>query len=151
MLHLTRLTDSTESHATLTLTYDLRSKSRFRAKLDDGREAFVQLPRGSTLKDGDVLDAGEVRVLVRAALETVSVATTLDSQLLTRAAYHLGNRHVPLEIAQNRLVYQHDHVLDAMLRELGVEVTSARLKFQPEGGAYGHGTQHAHHDHAHDP
>jgi urease accessory protein len=150
MLRLTRLADSTESHATLTLTYDVRSKSRFRAKLDDGREVFVQLSRGCTLKDGDVLDGSELHVLVRAALEPVSVATALDSLLLTRAAYHLGNRHVPLEIGQNQLVYQHDHVLDAMLRELGVEVTSAQRKFQPEGGAYRLNSQHAHHDHAHE-
>jgi urease accessory protein len=90
-------------------------------------------------------------VVVRAALELVSVATTSDRVLLTRAAYHLGNRHVRLEIAGDRLVYRHDHVLDAMLLDLGVEVTSAELKFQPEGGAYEHGPQHAFHAHEHDP
>jgi urease accessory protein len=152
MLQLTQLVNSTEpSDATLTLAYDVRNKSRFRANLDDGREAFVQLARGSVLKDGDILAGVGVSVRVRAALELVSIASTSDPLLFARAAYHLGNRHVPLEIAVGRLIYQHDHVLDDMLRELGLEVSSAKLQFQPEGGAYAHGSRHAHHDHAPEP
>jgi urease accessory protein len=147
MLRLTRRSQARDgSSATLTLTYDVRHKSRFRAVLDDGRDVLVQLQRGSVLRDGDVLADDAESVLVRAALEPVSVASTLDGLLLTRAAYHLGNRHVPLQIDERRLVYQHDHVLDAMLRELGLEVRADRLAFQPELGAYAH----AHHDHAHE-
>jgi urease accessory protein len=145
MLHLTELSRSPGRwDVTLTLIYDARNKSRFRATLDDGREAFVRLPRGSSLRDGDVLSGPEARVLVCAAPEPVSVATASDPLLLARAAYHLGNRHVPLEIGPGRVVYQHDHVLDHMVSDLGLEVTSARLPFQPESGAYDHGEHPVH-------
>lgn len=135
---------------TLTLPFDVRQKSRFRAVLDDGREASVVLPRGTVLRDGDVIAAGNVRVRVQAAPEAVSVADQGDALTLMRAAYHLGNRHVQLQIGPTALIYQHDHVLDAMVRELGLRVRSAQLKFDPEPGAYGqggHGHGRAHHGH----
>jgi urease accessory protein len=138
--------------ATLTLAFDDRRKSRQRVVLDSGEEAALLLPRGTVLRDGDRLrtDGGEV-VEVRAAPETLSAVTVADSLALARAAYHLGNRHVPVQIDAGTLRYQHDHVLDDMVRALGLPVHSERAPFQPEGGAYGHGHGHGHdHDHDHD-
>ncbi len=132
----------------LVLDYDARQKHRFLATLEGGGELAVQLPRGSVLADGDVLetDAG-THVLVRAAAETLSVARSSDMLLLARVAYHLGNRHVALEIAPGCVKYRHDHVLDAMVRRLGLEVASEEAAFSPEGGAYAKGgyDDHAHH------
>lgn len=129
----------------LSLPYDDRKKSRLRAVSERGREVAIMLERGSTLRDGDLLaaDNGEI-LLVRAAAESVSDATSADALLLARAAYHLGNRHVPLQIELAALRYQHDHVLDDMLRELGLQVTQRTAAFEPEGGAY------ASHAHAHE-
>jgi urease accessory protein len=139
----------------LSLPYDDRKKSRLRAVSERGREVAIVLERGSTLRDGDLLaaDNGEI-LIVRAAAESVSDATSADALLLARAAYHLGNRHVPLQIELAALRYQHDHVLDGMLRELGLQVTQRTAAFQPEGGAYADGARgpsdHGHdHDHPH--
>ena len=107
----------------LTLTFQLRQKSRQRAALDDGTEVGLFLPRGTLLRDGDRLRARDGRlIVVRAAAETVSTARADGARQLTRAAYHLGNRHVPLQIGQARLRYGHDHVLDAMVQGLGLQV-----------------------------
>jgi urease accessory protein len=122
---------------TLTLAFDERRKSRQRVVLDDGSEAALILPRGSVLADLDLLRADDgVVILVRAAPETVSRVRAENGLLLARAAYHLGNRHVPLQIAAGVLQYQHDHVLDGMVRTLGLEVEVVTAPFQPEGGAY---------------
>src|SRR5438046_881948 len=97
---------------TLTLTFEQRRRSRLLARLDDQREVALLLPRGTTLRHGDRLRAAEdaTVVEVRAAAESLSVARTADPHLLTRAAYHLGNRHVPLQIGAGWLAYAHDHV-----------------------------------------
>lgn len=141
--------------AMLPLTYAQRSRSRLRARLDDGREVGVLLPRGGdSLRDGDRLsDEQGVVVQVRAAPEPVSSAETDDPVLLARAAYHLGNRHVALQIEPGRLRWLHDHVLDAMVRGLGLGVTSQEAPFEPEPGAYSggpHGHGDAEHRHAHE-
>ena len=110
------------------------------------------LPRGSVLVHGArlITDEGESFEIV-AAHESLSVATTEDPLLLARAAYHLGNRHVPLEVGVARLAYQHDHVLDDMVRRLGLTLTYESAPFEPESGAYGHSHQsEPHHDHSHD-
>ncbi|MFM1891800.1 MAG: hypothetical protein RLZ44_877 [Pseudomonadota bacterium] len=162
MLRLDRkIAAPAEADASVTLPYEQRIKSRLRITLDDGREAGLFLERGSSLRDGDCLvgDDGLV-VRVRAAPETVSSVRCTDPLLLARACYHLGNRHVPLQITADCLRYQHDHVLDDMLRGLGLEVGVEQAPFEPEPGAYGgHGGGHAaghgaghghgHHDHAH--
>ena len=145
--------------ATLRLGFEDRRRSRQLARLDDGREVGLNLPRGTILRDGDRL-AGEedaLVVLVRASPETLSVARTSDGHLLARAAYHLGNRHVPLQVAPDHLAYQHDHVLDGMVRDLGLTVTTERAAFEPEAGGYrhegserhGHTHGHGHHEHGH--
>ena len=156
MLELTRRIDHGEPDATLTLPLDRRMRSRLRVTLDDGTPAGVFLARGQVLRDGDLLGSVDGRVVqVRAAAEPVSEVRCDDALLLARACYHLGNRHVPLQIGGGLLRYAHDHVLDDMLRGLGLEPRPAQAPFEPEPGAYGggaHGHGHAHgHHHDHDP
>ena len=109
------------------------------------------LPRGAVLREGDCLRAeqGDV-VMVRAAQEAVSTVYVTDALLLARAAYHLGNRHVPLQITADWLRYQHDHVLDDMIRQMGLDVVCEQAPFEPEAGAYSSGGHGHHHSHAHD-
>lgn len=142
----------------LTLSFYQRERSRLHAKLDNGDEVGLFLPRGTVLKQGDVLsnDNGDA-IQVLAAKESVSTITAKDAHLLLRIAYHLGNRHVPLQVEADWLRYVHDHVLDDMVMQLGGVVTYEQASFQPESGAYGgghsHGHDHSHshsHDHAHD-
>jgi urease accessory protein len=140
----------------VTLEYADRQKSRGLLKLDDGSEAALFLDRGTGLQHDDRLLADDgVIVLVQAALEGLSIVTASDPLELCRAAYHLGNRHVPLQISALRLAYLHDHVLDDMVRELGFNVSFAAERFEPEPGAYGQGHAHvsrppAAHSHGHE-
>ncbi len=129
----------------LRLPFGERSKSRLRAVLDNGEEAGLFLERGSVLRHGDLLLADDGRVIeVEAAPETVSTVHTGDAITLARASYHLGNRHVALQIGAGWLRYQHDHVLDDMLRGFGLEVQVGQEPFEPEGGAYVAASHHAH-------
>jgi urease accessory protein len=132
----------------LRLPFGERSKSRLRAVLDNGEEAGLFLDRGTILRDGDLLLADDGRViLVEASAESVSTVFTTNAVLLARACYHLGNRHVALQIGTDWLRYQHDHVLDDMLRGFGLQVRVELAPFEPEGGAY---VSHAHaHSHPH--
>jgi urease accessory protein len=130
---------------TLTLPYDARCKSRLAATLDTGEEVGVVLPRGTVLRDGDMLvadDGGLVRVI--AAAESVLLVRAPDRLTLTRAAYHLGNRHTPVEVGADELKLEADPVLEDMLKRLGAQVERATLPFQPEAGAYGGGHRHGH-------
>ncbi len=149
MLELTQIAEAGEVSDSLTLPYETRKKSRFRCALDSGTECALILPRGSSLRQGDVLSAEDgTRIVVKAAAETLSSVSTSDPLLLTKAAYHLGNRHVPLQIDAGVLRYLHDHVLDDMVREMGLSVECLDAPFQPESGAYGrHGGHGHHHDH----
>ena len=139
--------DAGSVEMTLTLAFDARQRCRQRVVLDDGSERALLLPRGTTLRDGDRLrDTEGMIIRVRAALESVSVARTADRHRLVRAAYHLGNRHVPLQIDADSLRYRHDHVLDVMVEGLGLSVSCEQAPFEPEPGAYAHGGHgHAHH------
>jgi len=130
---------------TLTLAFEARCRSRLAATLDTGEEVALVLPRGTVLVDGDVLvadDGALVRVI--AANEAVLVVEAPDTLTLTRAAYHLGNRHTPVEVAAGYLKLEADPVLEAMLVGLGAQVRAASLPFQPETGAYGGGHRHGH-------
>lgn len=158
MLHLIARADADGPvDDTLTLPFEQRQKSRQRVSLASGREAGILLAPGTRLHDGDVLraESGE-RVRVCAAIEELSNARSADALQLARASYHLGNRHVPVQIGPGWVRYAHDHVLDDMLRQMGLPVTVERAAFEPEGGAYAgghrhhHGHDHAHDDHAHD-
>ena len=147
--------------STVELDWDVRQKSRFAATDSAGRELGVFLPRGTLVRGGDVLvaeDGSMVRVI--AAPQPVLVITHCKNHGtpfdLTRAAYHLGNRHVPIELQPDHIKIEPDHVLADMLRAMHLIVTEQNLAFEPEGGAYaaghggGHGHDHGHsHDHAH--
>jgi urease accessory protein len=129
----------------LILPYDLRQKARQRVTLRSGRPAGLFLPRGTTLRNGDLLCSEDgLHLKVVAAQETVSVAEVGDHLQLAQIAYHLGNRHVAVQITADRLIYLHDHVLDDMVRGLGADVKVTRRPFEPEEGAY-HGGGHHHH------
>ena len=152
MLRLVERIEHGEAVTTLSLPLELRVKARLRVTLDDGREAGLFLDRGPILRGGDLLRGEDGSVVqVVAADEPLSIVRADDPHLLARACYHLGNRHTPLQILPGEVRYSHDHVLDDMLRGLGLQPDFARLPFEPEPGAYGeHGSDHAHgHSHSH--
>lgn len=144
-LHIVeRLSEALPAQATLTLPFELRQKSRLRTRLDSGEEVGLFLPRGTVLRDGDRLrTTGGLVVEVRAAPEAVSIARADDPWLLARAAYHLGNRHIALQVGAGWLRYLRDHVLDRMVQEMGLRVSEEQAPFEPEAGAYG-GDHHGH-------
>jgi urease accessory protein len=145
--------DARPALESLTLAFELRRRARLRARLDSGLEVGLLLDRGLSLKHGDRLASrdGELIVEVRARPELLSTVETVDRDLLTRAAYHLGNRHVPLQIESGRLSYQHDHVLDGLMHELGLSVHVFERPFEPEPGGYAGGHRHEHgHEHGHE-
>lgn len=133
------------------LTFAERQKSRHKTRTECGQELGWFIERGQILADGDfLLVQPEIAVKVLAAPEAVSQVQADDLFLLMRAAYHLGNRHVPLQIGSNFLRYLQDHVLDAMVAGFGLEVQHQALPFQPENGAYhGKSILHIHHGHSH--
>lgn len=131
------------------LDFQQRQKSRHRATTACGQELAWFLERGRVLEHGDVLRCSDDSLIqIIAAEETVSQVSCTDPHLLMRGAYHLGNRHVPLQIGEGWLRYQHDHVLDAMLQGLGLVVECCQRPFHPENGAY-HGSGHGKGGHAH--
>ena len=142
--------------ATVELDWDVRQKSRFDATDSQGRRIGVFLPRGTAVRGGDVLVAEDGSLIkVVAAPQPVLVITHCTQHGtpfdLTRAAYHLGNRHVPIELQPDHLKIEPDHVLAAMLRSMHLIVREADEAFEPENGAYGaHGGAHGH-DHDHGP
>ncbi len=140
--------------ATVTLDWDLRQKSRFEATDSLGRSLGVFLPRGSVVRGGDVLVAEDGSLIrVQAAPQTVLRITTCTAHGspfdLTRAAYHLGNRHVPIELRPDYLQIEPDHVLAEMLRAMHLIVNTVDAPFEPESGAYASHGGYAH-GHAHD-
>ena len=146
--------------AAVTLDWDTRCKSRFDATDSNGRQLGVFLPRGTVVRGGDVLVAEDGSLVrVQAAPQPVLRVTACAEHGspfdLMRAAYHLGNRHVPIELRPDHLKIEPDHVLAQMLRAMHMTVTEAQEPFEPEGGAYGDnammGHAHGHSDgHSHD-
>jgi urease accessory protein len=143
--------------STVTLDWDTRQKSRFECQTDAGDGLGVFLPRGTSVRGSDVLvceDGSLVKVLAAPqAVLRITACTAHGSPFdLTRAAYHLGNRHVAIELKPDHLKIEPDAVLADMLRDMHLIVNEASEAFEPEGGAYsgGHGHSHGHgHDHAH--
>ncbi|WP_075186274.1 urease accessory protein UreE [Teredinibacter haidensis] len=128
-------------------TYEERKKSRHKIKTTCGENLGWFLERGHVLEYGEFLQCSNGQyVRVVAAEESVSEVVSDNALLLTRAAYHLGNRHVPLQVGAGFLRYQHDHVLDNMVNGLGLLVEHASKPFHPENGAY-HSSGGHHHDH----
>lgn len=131
---------------TLTLPFQRRRRSRQKVTLDNGETMGIALDKGSVLCHGDILGTAEGRyVRIRAAQEHVLHVSAESAQALARAAYHLGNRHVALQINPDSLLLEFDAVLEAMLQGLaGIAVTQINAPFEPETGAYGGGHKHGH-------
>ncbi|WP_319573883.1 urease accessory protein UreE [uncultured Desulfobacter sp.] len=146
MIKLTHKTQTQVSEsATLTLPWEKRIKSRQRLVLDNKDEAGLFLERGQILRNGDMVSSDDgFHVKIIAAREQVSTARAKTSRQLNLACYHLGNRHVDLEIQNDFIRYPHDHVLDDMVRGLGLTITVEQAPFEPETGAYGNGHHHHH-------
>jgi len=137
----------------LILPFEQRQKSRLRCRLESGEEVALILPRGRVLRGGDRVTATDGReVEIVAAPEKL---LHIESAELARVAYHLGNRHVPLQVGPDFLRIAEDHVLEELARKLGARVTRVEAPFEPEAGAYGHqhdemghgGRIHDHHHH----
>lgn len=136
-----------QSSATVTLTFAERRRSRQRLRLDNNEgEIGLSIDRGAPLREGDILVTQEARcVLVKAAPEDVVRVTAPLSWQLARAAYHLGNRHVLIEVTENFLQFEYDAVLVDMLNQLGgVTLQRSHAIFEPDTGAYGGGHRHGH-------
>jgi len=147
---------------TIELDWDVRQKSRFDATDSSGRHLGVFLPRGIVVRGGDVLVAedGSLVKVVAAPQAVLKITHCSDHGTpfdLIRAAYHLGNRHVPIELKPDHLKIEPDHVLADMLRAMHLIVSAVDEAFEPESGAYasgghahgGHNHGHEHHDHGH--
>ena len=143
--------------ATVELDWDVRQKSRFDATDSQGRILGIFLPRGTVVRGGDVLvtdDGSFVRVIAapQALLKIAHCTQHGTAYDLIRAAYHLGNRHVPIELKPDHLKIEPDHVLADMLRAMHLIVHAVDESFEPENGAYatgGHGHGHSHDGHSH--
>src|SRR4051794_23191506 len=143
----------------LKLPFELRQKSRLRATLESGEDIGLILPRGNVMRGGDVVKAADGRsIQIVAAPEKL---LHIESSSLAKVAYHLGNRHVPVQVGETFLRIAEDHVLEEMLVKLGAKVSPIEAPFEPEAGAYagghhqhdemGHGGKiHDHHGHDHD-
>jgi urease accessory protein len=132
-----------EPGSRLALPFDLRQKSRLRATLASGEPVALMLARGEVLRGGDYLVATDGRVIqVIAQPERVLHVECATPSALSRAAYHLGNRHVPVEVRDGYLRIADDHVLADMLRGLGARVSHLEAPFEPEAGAYANGHHH---------
>jgi len=127
----------------LYLTYEQRTRARLLARLDSGTEVAIDLARGSALKPGDLLVVSDGRIIeVRASLESLLHVAIADPLALARAAYHLGNRHVAVELRSGALRVGDDNVLERLFRGLGLEPVRIEAAFAPEAGAYGQAHTH---------
>ena len=134
--------------AVISLDYDSRKRGRLKTLTETDEEAGLFLDRGQTLIDGDYLRATDGRViLVIAAAEPLTEASTSDPLLFAKICYHLGNRHTPVEIQPGSVRFQPDHVLADLCCQWGLQVVDIEASFNPERGAYG---QHAGGSHHHD-
>ena len=159
-LKIARAAYKLEVKGQLKLPFDSRQKSRLKTKLVSGEEVALLLPRGEILRGGDLVTASDGRVI-----EVVAESENLlhiESDALAKVAYHLGNRHVPVQVGKDFLRIAADHVLEEMVKKLGAKVSHVQAPFEPEAGAYagghhqhdemGHGGKihDHHHDHDHD-
>lgn len=142
-LKIPRSAYKVEVKGQLKLPFESRQKSRLRTALVSGEEVALLLPRGEVLRGGDLVTASDGRVIEVVAepekLVHVECATPVE---LMRAAYHLGNRHIPVQAGDGFLRLAPDHVLEEMLKGLGATVTQVEAPFEPEAGAYGGGHRH---------
>ncbi len=149
-MRATTLATGGDSNGQVTLSFDDRHRRRLALETDDGEPFLLDLPEATVLRDGDLLRLEDGRLIaVRAADEPVADLFARDGHHLLRLAWHLGNRHLPTQIMQDRLRIRQDHVIEEMAEGLGARVERRNAPFDPEGGAYGHGVTHGH-DHGHD-
>ncbi|MFT4046467.1 MAG: urease accessory protein UreE [Solimonas sp.] len=133
----------------IALDYDARHRRRFLYRADAGTEFLLDLPRATVIHDGDGLRLDDGRIiLVGAAPEALIEVTASDAAQLVRLAWHIGNRHLPAQLGENRILIRDDHVIVAMLRGLGATTRALAAPFTPESGAYAGG--HVHGSHGHD-
>jgi len=159
-LKIPRAAYKVEVKGQLKLPFDSRQKSRLKTKLVSGEEVGLMLPRGEILRGGDLVTASDGRVIEVVAEPEKLLHIETDS--LPKVAYHLGNRHVAVQVGQTFLRIAEDHVLEEMLKKMGAKVSRVEAPFEPEAGAYagghhqhdemGHGGKihDHHHDHDHD-
>ncbi len=151
MRHLNQRCEKVEApRAYLRMDFDARQKVRSRAVATNGEVVGIHIERGTSLHDGDCLtDENGEAFMVRAAGEPLSIVSCSDPLDLAKAAYHLGNRHVRLQIEAGRLSYQSDHVLDDMVTKMGFAVEQGVLPFEPEPGAYHSHAKRSEEGHSH--
>ena len=162
-LKIPRSAYKVEVRGQLKLPFESRQKSRLHTKLVSGEEVGLMLPRGEILRGGDLVTASDGRVIEIISQKEKILHIEADSpQALAKVAYHLGNRHVPVQVGENFLRIAEDHVLEEMAGKLGAKVSHLEAPFEPEAGAYagghhqheemGHGGKihDHHHDHDHD-
>jgi len=159
-LKIPRAAYKLEVRGQLKLPFDLRQKSRLKTKLVSGEEVGLMLPRGEILRGGDLVTASDGRVIE--VIAQPEKLLHIETRELAKVAYHLGNRHVPVQVGKDFLRIAEDHVLGEMVQKLGATVSRVEAPFEPEAGAYagghhqhdemGHGGKiHDHHDdHDHD-
>lgn len=137
-----RLSGYHSPHYQALLPFHLRQKSRLRVTLNEGTEAAILLPKGTMLRHGDLLgnDQGVI-VEICAAQESVSTIYIESPIDFARICYHLGNRHISLQIGDMWLRYLRDHVIDNMACNLGFKIINEMAAFEPESGAYSHAHQ----------
>lgn len=155
-LKIARTAYKLEVKGQLRLPFDSRQKSRLKTKLVSGEEVALMLPRGEILRGGDLVTASDGRVIE--VLAEPEKLLHIESDALAKIAYHLGNRHVPVQVGKDFLRIAEDHVLEEMVKKLGAKVSHVQAPFEPEAGAYA-GGHHQHdemghggkiHDHGHD-
>ena len=139
--------DDYTERGSISLPFDERKRGRLKTVTDAGEDVGIFIERGDVMRDGTLMlcDSGNVYRII-AADESVSTAHCDDPLLFAKACYHLGNRHVPLQVGEGWCRYQSDYVLDEMLEKLGLSVKQEKAPFEPENGAYG---EHSHHHHSH--
>jgi urease accessory protein len=158
-LKIPRAAYKVEVRGQLKLPFESRQKSRLKTRLVSGEDVGLILPRGEILRGGDLVTASDGRIVEIISEEEKVLHVEADSPRdLARVAYHLGNRHVPVEVGEGFLRIAADHVLEEMLKQLGAKVSAREAPFEPEAGAYA-GGHHQHdemghggkiHDHHHD-
>ena len=137
MIQITSRATGGNAYTSLELPFELRQKSRFRATLANGEDASVVLPRGEVLRGGDKVATSEGRIVaIVSRPESLLHVECETPHALARAAYHLGNRHVPVQVGEGWLRLAADHVLERMLIGLGAKVSPVEAPFEPEAGAY---------------
>ena len=135
-----KITDANTPNFTIYLTAEERLKTQQRIEIPNFEPIYLRLPRGTILADGDLLlsESRDKIIAIAAKPESVMTATASNPLNLLKAAYHLGNRHIPLEINVNYLRFSPDSVVASLLTNLGLKVKLETTPFYPETGAYSH-------------